>query len=32
MTTIDNVYKYKNSIVRILDTISTDYSNLEFDA
>ena len=32
MTTIDNVYKYKNSIVGILDTISTDYSNLEFDA
>lgn len=29
---IDNVYKYKNSIMGILDTLKTDYSSLEFDA
>ena len=29
---IDAVYTYQNSIMGILDTISTDYSNLNFDA
>ena len=29
---IESIYKYKNSIVGILDTISTDYSNLNLDA
>ena len=31
-TTIDNIYKYKNSAMGILDTISTDYKNLDLDA
>ena len=30
--TIHNIYEYKNSAMGILDTISTDYSNLNFDA
>lgn len=30
--TLRNLYTYKNSIYGILDTISTDYSNLELDA
>ena len=30
--TIDAVYKYQNSILGILDTISQDYSNLNLDA
>ena len=30
--TIDNIYKYKNSVMGILDTIKEDYSNLDFDA
>ena len=30
--TIDAYYKYKNSVFGILDTISTDYSNLNLDA
>ena len=30
--TIDNIYKYKNSALGIMETISTDYSNLDFDA
>lgn len=30
--TIDNIYKYKNSVLGILDTISTDYNNLDLDA
>lgn len=30
--TIDAVYTYQNSILGILDTISQDYSNLNFDA
>ena len=30
--TINNIYSYKNSIMGILDTISTDYSNLNLDA
>ena len=29
--TIDNIYKYKDSIVGILDTIKEDYGNLNFD-
>lgn len=29
---IDNIYKYKNSVMGILDTISQDYSNLNLDA
>lgn len=29
--TIKSVYKYQNSILGILDTISQDYSNLNFD-
>ena len=31
ITMIDNVYKYRNSIVGILDIISQDYNNLNFD-
>lgn len=31
-TTIDNIYKYKNSVVGLLDTISTDYKNLDLNA
>ncbi len=30
--TIDSVYKYQNSVLGILDTISQDYSNLNLDA
>lgn len=30
--TIKSIYKYKNSVMGILDTVSTDYSNLELDA
>ena len=30
--TIDNIYKYKNSVAGILDMISKDYSDLNFDA
>lgn len=30
--TIDNIYAYRNSAFGILDTISTDYKDLEFDA
>ena len=29
---IESVYKYQNSALGILDTIKTDYNNLEFDA
>lgn len=29
---IEAVYKYQNSVLGILDTIKTDYSNLQFDA
>ena len=29
--TIESVYKYQNSILGILDTLKTDYSNLDFD-
>ena len=30
--TIENIYKYRNSVVGILDTISSDYSGLALDA
>ena len=30
--TINTIYSYKNSVMGILDTISTDYSNLNLDA
>lgn len=29
---IESIYNYKNSVMGILDTISTDYSNLNLDA
>lgn len=31
-STIENIYKYRNSVMGILDAVSTDYSNLELDA
>lgn len=31
-TTIENIYKYRNSVMGILDSIVTDYSNLNLDA
>ena len=31
-STIDNIYAYKNSALGILDTMSTDYNNLDLDA
>lgn len=30
--TIDNIYKYKNSVMGILEAVSADYSNLNLDA
>lgn len=30
--TIGNIYKYRNSVMGILDTISNDYNNLNLDA
>lgn len=30
--TIHNIYEYKNSIMGIMDVITTDYTNLELDA
>ena len=30
--TIESIYKYQNSVLGILDTIKSDYSNLEYDA
>lgn len=30
--TIENIYKYRNSVMGILDNISSDYSNLNLDA
>ena len=30
--TIDEIYKYRNSLLGILETIQTDYSNLNLDA
>lgn len=32
LDTVENIYSYQNSAMGILDTISQDYSNLEFDA
>ena len=32
MDTVESIYKYQNSILGILDTISQDYSSLDFDA
>lgn len=32
ISTIENIYKYKNSVLGILENISTDYSNLDLDA
>ena len=29
--TINSIYNYKNSVMGILDTISTDYSDLNLD-
>lgn len=31
-TTIDNIYKYNNSVAGILDTLKMDYDNLNLDA
>lgn len=31
-STIDNIYTYRNSIMGILETVSSDYSNLSLDA
>ena len=31
-TVIDNIYKYNNSVMGILDTLKADYDNLNFDA
>lgn len=31
-TTIDNIYKYRNSVMGILEMVSSDYSNLNLDA
>lgn len=30
--TLDNIYTYRNSVYGILDSMATDYSNLELDA
>ena len=30
--TIDAFYKYRNSVMGIMEQISTDYKNLDFDA
>lgn len=30
-TTIDNIYKYRNSVLGILEAVSDDYSNLNLD-
>lgn len=30
--TIENIYKYRNSVMGILDTVSNDYNNLNLDA
>lgn len=32
LTTIDNIYKYKNSALGIMETITSDYDNLNLDA
>ena len=31
-TTIDNIYKYRNSVMGILEAVSTDYGELKLDA
>jgi hypothetical protein len=31
-STINNIYNYNNSVMGILDTLKTDYDNLNFDA
>lgn len=31
ITTIENIYKYKNSVMGIIDTVSQDYSAVDFD-
>lgn len=31
-TTVDNIYKYRNSVLGILEAVSTDYSELNLDA
>ena len=31
-TTIDNIYKYRNSVMGILESVSADYNNLNLDA
>lgn len=31
-STIENIYKYRNSVMGILDAVKSDYSNLDFDA
>lgn len=30
--TIENVYKYRNSVMGVLEAVATDYSNLDLDA
>ena len=32
LNSVENIYKYQNSIMGILDAVSQDYSSLEFDA
>ena len=32
ITTIDNIYKFKNSALGIIEAMAVDYGNLEFDA
>ena len=29
---VDAIYEYKNSVLGILESVSTDYSNLDLDA
>lgn len=31
-STINNIYQYRNSVMGVLDAVSTDYSNLNLDA
>ncbi len=31
MDTVSSIYKYQNSIMGILDTVTTDYKDLNFD-
>ena len=32
LNSVENIYKYQNSVMGILDAVSQDYSSLEFDA